>query len=63
MVQDPHGSVEENGLSRRGFLSAGATLLASFGLATVLPDVAASAAGDTPPTGAPTPADLALRGR
>jgi glycosyl hydrolase family 2/Ig-like domain-containing protein/F5/8 type C domain-containing protein len=59
MAQESHGSVAENGLSRRGFLSAGATLLASFGLAAVLPDVTASAASDTP-TGAPAPADLAL---
>ncbi|HEY4456763.1 MAG TPA: discoidin domain-containing protein [Pseudonocardiaceae bacterium] len=50
----PHG---ESGLSRRGFLATGATLLASFGLTTVLPGAAqAEPAHNTPAT----PADLAV---
>ncbi|HEY3608070.1 MAG TPA: discoidin domain-containing protein, partial [Pseudonocardiaceae bacterium] len=51
--------VEEDGVSRRGFLSAGVTLLAGFGLAAVLPDLAA-AAPDTAPAAASAPSDLAL---
>ena len=47
----------ESGLSRRGFLATGATLLASFGLSTMLPGVAqADPAHNTPAA----PADLAV---
>jgi hypothetical protein len=48
--------VEEDGLSRRGFLATGVTMLAGFGLAAALPGVA-EAATDAKPA---APADLAL---
>ncbi|GAA3437530.1 discoidin domain-containing protein [Kutzneria kofuensis] len=51
--------VEEDGLSRRGFLSTGVTLLAGFGLAAALPGVA-EAAPDAAQAQASGPADLAL---
>ncbi|MFE0529978.1 discoidin domain-containing protein [Micromonospora parva] len=49
---------EPSPISRRTFLSAGATLLASVGVTAVLPDALASAAGPTPST-TPTTTDLA----
>ncbi|MGW3787261.1 discoidin domain-containing protein [Micromonospora chokoriensis] len=49
---------EQSPLSRRTFLSAGATLLASVGVAAVLPDAVAAAAPATPPA-TPQATDLA----
>ena len=50
--------VEENGLSRRGFLATGVTMLAGFGLAAALPAAAEAATDARTSPGAPT--DLAL---
>jgi hypothetical protein len=47
--------VETDGVSRRGFLATGVTLLAGFGLATALPEAVAAASADSS-----TPSDLAL---
>ncbi|HEV3357988.1 MAG TPA: discoidin domain-containing protein [Pseudonocardiaceae bacterium] len=56
-------SDESPGLSRRGFITTGATLLAGFGLSTMLPATAAQAQGLSPADPShrtPTSSDLAV---